>query len=121
WATRTAGATLALPFEVAADGRYALRLTAGTGPDYGSFDIEIDGARIDSADTRAPEAGEADLLLGTHVLARGSHTLTFRSSSAERIGTLAVETLRLLKLPPEGGRDVKTHHEAHFVRLGIGR
>ena len=34
---------------------------------------------------------------------------------------MAVEMLRLLKLPPPGGREVKTHNEAHFVRLGIGR
>jgi hypothetical protein len=29
--------------------------------------------------------------------------------------------LRLLKLPPPAVRAVKTRHEAHFVRLGIGR
>jgi hypothetical protein len=34
---------------------------------------------------------------------------------------MAVEMLRMLKLPPPGGRKVKTHNEAHFVRLGIGR
>jgi hypothetical protein len=26
-----------------------------------------------------------------------------------------------LKLPPEAKREVKTHHEAHFIRLAIGR
>ncbi len=25
------------------------------------------------------------------------------------------------ELPPEAKRDVRTHHEAHFIRLGIGR
>ena len=34
---------------------------------------------------------------------------------------LAVEMLRLLPLPPEATRAVKTRHEAHFIRLGIGR
>ena len=29
--------------------------------------------------------------------------------------------LRLLPLPPEATRTVKTHNEAHFIRLGIGR
>jgi hypothetical protein len=29
--------------------------------------------------------------------------------------------LRLLKLPPEAKRAERTHHEAHFIRLGIGR
>ncbi len=29
--------------------------------------------------------------------------------------------LRLLKLPPEVKRIERTHHEAHFIRLGIGR
>jgi hypothetical protein len=34
---------------------------------------------------------------------------------------MAVEMLRLLRLPPEASRAVKTHNEAHFIRLGIGR
>ncbi len=34
---------------------------------------------------------------------------------------LGVEVLRLLRLPPEAGRTERTHHEAHFIRLGIGR
>jgi hypothetical protein len=29
--------------------------------------------------------------------------------------------LRLLKLPPEANRTQRTHNEAHFIRLGIGR
>jgi hypothetical protein len=29
--------------------------------------------------------------------------------------------LRLLSLPPEAERGVKTDYEAHFIRLGIGR
>jgi hypothetical protein len=34
---------------------------------------------------------------------------------------LVVELLRLLRLPPESTRPIKTHHEAPFIRLGIGR
>ena len=34
---------------------------------------------------------------------------------------MAVEMLRLLKLPKKAVREVKTDNEAHFVRLGIGR
>jgi hypothetical protein len=34
---------------------------------------------------------------------------------------LALELLRLLKLPPEANREVKTNNEARFIRLGIGR
>ena len=29
--------------------------------------------------------------------------------------------LRLLKLPPEAKREVRTDNKAHFIRLGIGR
>jgi hypothetical protein len=32
-----------------------------------------------------------------------------------------LEMLRLLRLPPEAVRAHKTHNEAHFIRLGIGR
>jgi len=34
---------------------------------------------------------------------------------------LALELLRLLRLPSEVTREIKTHNEAHFIRLGIGR
>ena len=34
---------------------------------------------------------------------------------------MAVEMLRLLRLPPEAVRKVKDRNEAHFIRLGIGR
>ena len=62
------------------------------------------------------------MLVGTHELAPGIHKISFHSSSnADQAGTLAVELLRLLALPPEVHRTVRTHHEAHFVRLGIGR
>ena len=37
------------------------------------------------------------------------------------LSPMAVEALRLLKLPPPATRPVKNHNEAHFIRLGIGR
>ncbi|MGA2499183.1 MAG: DUF2961 domain-containing protein, partial [Tepidisphaeraceae bacterium] len=120
WPNKTAGATLTLPFEVSADGRYAVRLTAATGPASGSYDIEFDGKKIANNDFHATEDSEIDLLLGTHVLSKGAHTICFRAT-ADRSGPLAVEMLRLLNLPPEAVRKVKTHNEAHFIRLGIGR
>jgi hypothetical protein len=113
--------------EVAEDGRYAVRLTAGAGPEYGRFDVLLDGKSVapeQAADFYAAEPAEVDLLLGKHELTKGRHTLTFRpvAGAPERLGkALAVEMLRLLKLPPEARREVRTHHEAHFVRLGIGR
>ena len=55
-------------------------------------------------------------------LRKGAHTLGFRATGvAEQAGDLAVEVLRLLRLPPEAKREQRTHHEAHFIRLGIGR
>src|SRR5262249_11368913 len=76
-----------------------------------------------AADFRAVDDEEADLLLGTHTLAAGSHTLRFRAleTSPGQARPLAVEMLRLLKLPPEAVREIKTDNEAHFFRLGIGR
>jgi hypothetical protein len=122
WPNRAPGSVLTLPFQVAEDGRYAVRLTAANGPGLGAYDIEIDAKKAIQADFRAPEDSEADLLLGTHVLSTGSHTLSFRTAtSSDRVGPLAVEMLRLLKLPPEANRTQRTHNEAHFIRLGIGR
>lgn len=122
WPNQTPGATLEFPFEVTEAGRYALRLTAGNGPGYGMYDIEIDGTKVTTADFRATIGAEADLLIGTHTLAKGPHTLTFRAVAAsDRTGPLEVELLRLLLLPEEARRTVRTRNEAHFIRLGIGR
>lgn len=129
WPNHEVGARLSLPFSVAEDGRHALRLTALQGPEFGRYDILIDGKRIATADLRAAEENELDLLLGARDLAHGTHELTFQALDATSgapgapAGSrpLAVEMLRLLKLPPAATRAVKTHNEAHFVRLGIGR
>ena len=68
WPNQDVGARLTLPFSVAEDGRHALRLTALQGPQFGRHDILIDGERIETADLRAAEEGELDLLLGTREL-----------------------------------------------------
>jgi hypothetical protein len=126
WPNKSADASLTLPLDVSEDGRYAVRLTAGVGPEYGRFNIRIDdkSASPASADFHADEAGETDLLLGTFDLSKGRHTITFRpdaAAPAQGPKALAVEMARLLRLPPEAKREIRTHHEAHFVRLGIGR
>ena len=122
WPNTTPGAELTVPFRLARAGRYAVRLTAANTPEAGTYDICLDGEPVLSADFRAPETGEIDLLLGTHELSRGGHRVSFRASdSADRNGPLVVEMVRTLALPPEAGRTVRTHHEAHFVRLAIGR
>jgi len=128
WPNAEAGARLTLPFAVPEAGRYAVRLTARTAPEYGLYDILLDGkAALRAVDFRGAmeeKAEETDLLLGTWELARGEHTLAFQAlemAAGEEARPLAVEMLRLLRLPPEATREVKTHNEAHFIRLGIGR
>jgi hypothetical protein len=124
WTNAEAGARLTLPFVVETSGRYAVRLTAGTGPEFGVYDVELNGkTTLAHADFRTADYDEADLLLGTHELASGTHHLSFRASAVDggRARPLAVEILRLLPLPPEATRPIKTHNEAHFIRLGIGR
>ncbi len=150
WPNSEPDARLSLPFQVTEEGRYAIRLIAFKGPGYGTFDIELDGAIVlPAVDFSAQEFEETDLLLGAHALASGEHhILSFRAASASvgqlnatssEIGyrrsvlhapnsgenpdarPLAVEMLRLLKLPPEAVREVKTENEANFIRMGIGR
>ncbi|MGA2867329.1 MAG: DUF2961 domain-containing protein [Verrucomicrobiota bacterium] len=124
WTNSQVGARLTLPFTVASAGRQAVRLTAAGAPTYGLYRVELDGQpALASADFRAPDDQELDLPLGTHDLAAGPHTLSFQALAVEpgRARPMAVEMLRLLPLPPEATRSVKTHHEAHFIRLGIGR
>jgi len=124
WTNSEPGARLTLPFAVELAGRHTVRLTAATAPEFGLYDIELDGKKVvGAADFRSRDGEELDLPLGTHELDAGPHTLSFvalaAGSGAAR--PLAVEMLRLLRLPPEATRPVKTHHEAHFIRLGIGR
>lgn len=124
WTNMEVGARLTLPFMVDEAGRYAVRLTAAVAPDFGAYDIELDGkTALASASFRAADFDELDLALGTHQLDAGSHTLSFHAQAVEngRARPMAAEMLRLLRLPAEATRAVKTHHEAHFIRLGIGR
>ena len=124
WTNNVPGAALTAPFAIPEAGRYALRLTAGTGPDYGQCAVELDGKTVVSrVDFKSGDYEELDLALGTHTLAGGEHTLIFRALADETKNArpIAVEILRVLRLPPEAARTVKTHHEAHFIRLGIGR
>lgn len=121
WPPAPKDAILILPFTVAQEGRYAVRLTAFTDPGQGTFDLLVDGrVALPAVHFGRQEPGEADLLLGTHYLSAGEHTLGFRAAGSQP-GPLSVEMLRLLPLPPEAVRPVKTENEAHFVRLAIGR
>ncbi|MCL5098331.1 MAG: DUF2961 domain-containing protein, partial [Candidatus Omnitrophica bacterium] len=124
WTNTEPFACLTIPFNVPSAARYAVRLTAATAPEYGLYEIEIDGKSVAaSADFRSPDYDEADVPLGTHELGAGSHTISFRALPVEsgHSSPMAVEMLRLLPLPPEATRAVKTDNEAHFIRLGIGR
>jgi hypothetical protein len=122
WQGMEPGARLTLPFTTAAEGRCALRLTAFTGPTRGVFDIELDGSPVRERVDFASSEEETDLLLGTHALKAGEHNLGFRAAGLTGdTRSLAVEMLRLLALPPEAERAVKTDYEAHFIRMGIGR
>ncbi|HZR20283.1 MAG TPA: DUF2961 domain-containing protein [Verrucomicrobiae bacterium] len=124
WSNSTPGSRLSFPFSISSPGRHAVRLTAGAGPEYGIFDIDLDGrTAIARADFRALDYDELDLSLGTHELKQGQHLLSFRAlaAPARKASPLAVELLRVLALPPEAVRPVKTANEAHFIRLGIGR
>ncbi|MBN1845009.1 MAG: DUF2961 domain-containing protein [Sedimentisphaerales bacterium] len=122
WPNTEPGAVLTLPFHLADGGRFAVRLTAANGPGNGTYDVLIDDNKARTVDFNAPQTTEADVALGIYELAQGDHTIAFRAiENDERVGPLAVELLRLLKLPPEAQRRERTHHEAHFIRLGIGR
>ncbi len=122
WPNREINSTLTLPFTLSQEGWFAVRLTAASGPKNGVYDIILDGQKVLTADFRAAEEGELDLVLGTRELTKGSHLITFAAGEdLAKVGPLGVEVLRFLKLPPEAERAEKTHHEAHFIRLGIGR
>ena len=124
WPNTMVGTRLSLPFTVEQAGRYAVRLTAAGAPDHGVYDVQLDGKTVlAAADFHAPEEQELDLLLGSRELSAGAHVLSFRAVKTGATGAkpMAVEMLRLLRLPPESRRAVKTDNEAHFIRLGIGR
>ncbi|MGC8668495.1 MAG: DUF2961 domain-containing protein [Chthonomonadales bacterium] len=64
----------------------------------------------------------ADVRLGEVRLSAAEHMLALRYSGPSNKGVhLFVERLRVLHLPPEVDRPARTHNEAHFIRLGVGR
>ena len=113
-----------MPFEVESAGRYAVRLTAGTAPDFGACDIELDGKVVlPRADFHALEDDELDLPLGTHELAKGTHKLLprprYRGWTRQALSPSRCSAS--CPCPRKRPAAVKTHNEAHFIRLGIGR
>jgi hypothetical protein len=124
WTNTEPGAQLILPFTIDAAGRFAVRLIAAASQDFGAYDIELDDhVALAAALFRSPDSEELDLSLGSHQLKAGPHTLSFRALALDgpRAKPISVEVLRVLRLPAEATRTQKTHHEAHFIRLGIGR
>ena len=120
WRPASDDAALTLPFDLGHNGAYAARLTAFASPDGGAFTIAVDGRPCADIDLRSAAEQVLDLRLGSLELLEGSHTLCLRPLPG-RAGALAVEQLSLLRLPPPATRPIKTHNEAHFVRLAIGR
>lgn len=112
-----AGATLSIPFSVNESGNYVVRLDAFKGPEYGTFDIEIDGQAIAKSVNFAGDDGDFDFRIGELVLAAGEHTMAFRCLTPSG---LAIEKLNLLKLPPKAVRAVNGANERHFVKLALG-
>lgn len=122
WQTTQPGSSLTLPFSVPEDGRYAIRLIAFLSPSGALCSIQIDGFTIvHEFSFHSQSFEESDLLLGTHSLSSGVHEITFRSLTNWDFQSLNIERLKLLRLPPEVNREVKTNNEAHFIRLAIGR
>lgn len=121
WPNYKLDASLTAPFVAPATDRYAVRLDAWTLPDGGTYDLEIDGSVVARGiSMRCEEPGHRRLSLGTHVLEQGMHALCLRACPPQT-GPAQIESVKLLSLPPEAMRAVKTKHEAHFVRLAIGR
>jgi hypothetical protein len=124
WPNTEAGARMSVPFNVAQDGRYAVRVMAEAAPEYGVCDVAMDGKiALADADFRAADYQELDLSLRTNFFKAGPHELSFlaRAVDGQKARPIAVEFLKLLPLPPPATRAVKNHNEAHFIRLGIGR
>ncbi len=125
WPNEDVGARLTVPLTVDEDGRYAVRLTAAQGPQYGRYGVYLDDKQLAEGDFRAAEEDEQDLSLGSHVLSRGPHSLSFVALGDPPAGggspaakPLGVEMLRLLKLPPMAARKVKNENEAAFRSPG---
>jgi hypothetical protein len=114
-----AGAKIEIPFRVEEEGEYELTAQIAHAPDYGTYNVLLDGrpafARGDLEHEPGANAGEggpvnawhteiyvaADHLLGWHKLGRGPHTVAFIStgkdprSSAHNLG---IDTLVLSRI-----------------------
>ena len=123
WQPAEAEDVLELPFAAVQSGRQAVRLVLLKSPSSGAFDILLDGITVlENCQLKSEEEDEVDLLLGTFDLTAGEHALGFRARRCHgNPGCLAAEMIKTLNLPEPGGRKIKNHNEAHFVRLGIGR
>ena len=123
WSFAQANASLSLPFTIRTEGRTVLRLFAAAQREPAPLDVLVDDRPIASVTIpRATESPVADVRLGEVLLCAGEHTVTLRSSErTPRAAEILVERLRLLHLPPEVDRAVRTNNEVHFIRLGIGR
>lgn len=124
WTNTEAGAQLTLPFNADASGMHALRLTAAGNAQNGRYEILLDGKTIvAAADFRTAEEEELDLPLGQMHLESGAHQISFRAlpGADGKARPMAVEMVRLLRLPSPATRKIKNQNEAHFIRLAIGR
>jgi len=75
------GASLQIPFSVAREGTYALRLDGLVGPDFGSFSVQLDGAPLFDVDGYAPTlSARVGTPSAPRWLAAGGHLLTLRST-----------------------------------------
>jgi hypothetical protein len=133
WKGLSKGDTVTFPFTLKEEGRYAANVCAfrfggGDGACFpredgttGNFAIELDGkAVVEDTNFDTLEYNEPSIGLGEHILKAGEHKITFRAKS-DGAGDLGLEFMRTLCLPPLAIRVNKTHNEAHFFRLGIGR
>jgi hypothetical protein len=79
WTPAAAGATLELHFDVAAAGRFEMAALLTAAPDYGTFELALDGGTAVAADAFDPRVKRmAAVSLGTLDLAAGSHRLSIR-------------------------------------------
>jgi hypothetical protein len=134
WSGFASGDTVSFPFEIPEGGRITGRVCAfrfgGSesacfqGEDSGKkglFAILLDGKEVvDGVSFDPIEFEEPAISIGEHELAAGKHTITFKAL-ADNLGDLGLEYMRTICLPPLAVREKKTHNEAYFFRLGIGR
>jgi hypothetical protein len=97
------GATVALPFDVAIDGEYALRLDSVSGPDEGEYAFALDGEALPHAHGYAPEARPARGDAVQRRLAAGRHELVARCLGKDDASTGYGARIDALVGDPVGG------------------